>query len=877
MSGKGWISYVAAVVVAVVVTVVTGGNVQLGYMAGMLTLGIGSAIQAGQRKDDTGGFKNAAAKDLEMATATEAIIVPVFFGRVQMAGNFIRVDRDSFYSQNIEETSQSGGKGGGGSQSFTVGFQYYLSYLYGLGTGPIDAVGKITDGNEMKTVSDGLTWFAGDTMTRTIQGADMYGEITVFRGSDTQPVAEIGGPELADTHLNYRGTAYAWMENFYIGQRPTPKTLLFEMIRRPRCVDDAGDAIPGLVVTGSNDDTGRCWLDANPAAIIWELFTNKQWGRAMSSDYLDAASFVAASQFFADNDIGLSLAIDQQGKLGDVVEFIQRHVNSAVVWTGEKIKFVVLMNPNDTSVPVDITAEQIVDPVMTRPAWPECVNELRVEFLNCENGYKAEVAHATDDGAIAAIGGQINSQRVVLNGFTNRYTAEAQTLRLLNELSYPQGRLSFKTNGVGLKLTPGQRVRFVWDEIGDQPINTFWRVLEFSDRAQDPDGMQVELAEDLYAQAYLGDKQAFAAVPPAFEDNTFADNEDVSLGGDQNAPYDPGTMEPRAFELNIFMALGTRQFAVLTERGSGINAAAVHYWRTAANPFVALASTKGWAITGKLISAIPTTTRAIQRSTWGLTFDFDLTDPSNEAAMLSSANKVLLDSDHITNLTAGPSDVMIIGGEMFLVGKIVESSPGVYTASNFIRAYLGTSQAAHAINDDVAFIPNWKPALYVVSQGDIPEATVVDLQTNVQAPTGDVIATEFPWTGPSAGTFTGLGVRPFLPGYLAHTKTLDSWFAEFRPRIHAGGCGFYPILADDLGNLTTSLPAGYGLLVQPFISGVAQADRVGVVANYNPGDGVDAATGRWNFTYSAPAGTNELRVWSVYKGNASLQYHTLTP
>lgn len=305
--------------------------------------------------------------------------------------------------------------------------------------------------------------------------------------------------------------------------------------------------------------------------------------------------------------------------------------------------------------------------------------------------------------------------------------------------------------------------------------------------------------------------------------------------------------------------------------------AAVHSWRTGTNPFTAFASTKGWSITGSLLSAVPTTTRAIQRSTWGLTFDFALTDTSNEAAMLSSANKVSLDSDHIANLTAGPSDVMLIGREMFLVGKIEEVSPGVYRASNFIRAYQGTSQQAHAIGDEVAFIAAWKPASYVVAQGDIPDATTVDFETNIQTPTGDTYATEFPWTGPEAGQFIGLGVVPFLPGYLNHTKTLDTWFCELRARIHAGGFGFLPRLADDLGNLAPSLPTGYGILVQPFISGIAAADRVGVVANYNPGDGTDPGTGRWNFTYSAPAGTNQLRVWSVYKGTPSLDYLTLTP
>lgn len=876
MGGRGnWISYAAAIVVGVVVTYFAGP--QAGYMAGMLVLGVGSAISS---KKKEGGFQNAAAKDVDIASATEAIVVPVGFGRWQMSGNYMRYDTDSFRSEAIPAEGASGGKGGGGGGGGgdqISGFRYYLSYLYGLCMGEIDAVGKIVDGSEMKTISTGLTWFAGDSITKTISGADMGGEVVIFRGNDTQTPAEIGGPAKAATHLNYHFTAYAWLENFYIGQSPTPKTLLFEIIRRPRCLDDAGVPVPGLITTGSNDDTGRCWLDANPAAIIYEILTNKVWGRAFSTECIDIPSFVAASQFFADSDIGLSMSIDQQGKLGDIVEFIQRHVNSAVVWDGEKVRFVVLMNPNDSTKPVDLTAEDVTDVVQIAPAWPECANELRVEFLNAENSYKTEIAQAQDDGAIAAIGGQINSQQVTLNGFTNRYTAEAQTLRLLNELSYPQKKLSCKVSATGRRLYPGQRVRFVWDEIGTQPINSYWRVIEFSDRNQDADGIQLDLAEDLYAQTYLGAKQAFAPVPPAFTNNSFASNDDLTLAGNQNDPYDPGTMEPAAFELNIFQAVGTRQFAVLTEQGSGANTAAVHSWRTGAAPFTTFASTKGWAITGELLSDVPLTAVDIQRGTGGMTFDFALNNAANEAAMLSSANKVLSDSDDITTLTGGLTDALIIGGEMFLVGKIEEVSAGVFRASNFIRGFQGTGQTAHTTGDAVAFIPSWTPTSYVVSQGDIPTGEPVDFQTNVQSPTGDIFATEFPWEGPAAGEFIGLGLVPFLPGYLSHTKTVDSWYGELRPRIHAGGFGFLSNLADDLGNLTTALPSGYGVLVQPFLSGTPTADRVGVIANFIPDDGTTTAAGRWNFTYNAPAGSNELRVWSVYKGTPSLDYISLTP
>lgn len=864
MSGRSWVSYAAAVVVGVVVGYFAGP--QAGYMAGMATLGVTSAILNKQKPQ---GFTNAA-EDLDIASATEAVPVPVIFGNVRMGGNFIRWDVDSFRAVEVKANS-GGGKGGGGSSEQTVGYNYYLSYLYGLCMGSLDGIGRIWDGAEMKVVSEGFTAFSGDYLPRVISGADMSGTINVYRGTATQPAAEIGGIAKADTHLRYKHHAYAWMEDFLIGQRPTPKTLLFELVRWPVCVDDNGDAIPGMIATGSHDDTGTTWLDANPAAIIFELFTNKIWGRGMSVDFIDVASFVKASQFFADNDLGISLAVDTQSKLSDIVEFVQRHVSTATIWDGSKLKLVVLMNPADDETPVDITREQVAGPVLTRPAWPDCANELRAEFINKEDDWKKAVACVQDDAAIDSIGGQINSQLVTVNGFTHRSVAEAQTLRILNEMSYPQSKLNFKMNRWA-GITPGRRFRFVWDEIGALPINLFFRVMEISDRMQDADGIEVTAVEDLYAQAYYGAKQDFAAVPPAFQDNSFASNDDLSLAGNANDPYDPGTMEPRAFELNIFTASGARQFAVLTEQGGNATIYASHSWRTGSNPFTSFASTKGWAITGKLLTAIPVTDSPIQRSTWGATFDFDLTEPGNATALLSSANKVLLDTDHMANLTAGPYCLMFIDKEVFLIGKVVLVSAGVYRASNFLRAFMGTEQAAHAINADFAYVDTWDATTYVVGQGDIPDTTNVDFQTNVATPQSGLLETEFAWTGPESGQFIGLGVRPFVPGFLNRTHTVDNWVVNLRPRIHGGGAQYLPRLADDMGNLTNKLPDGYGLYVQPYISGSPAGSRVAVTANFIPDDGATVTTGVWNFTYNAPAGTTALRVWSSYRGQPSLAY-----
>lgn len=881
MSGNQWLSYTVAIVVGVVVGVLTAG-IGLGAYAGtvgVLAFGVTSSLMLSRNAGKGTGISSAAAQELEIATASETVVVPVYFGLVRVAGNFMRVDISSFEARGVEDNVESGGKGGGGSQTVTVGYEYFLSYLYGLGIGPLDGIGDIWDGNEMKKVSEGYTSFTGDTMTRTIAGNDFGGDFTIFRGTDTQPVAEIGGSGMSDTWLNYYHTAYAWFEQFKIGSSPTPRTLLFECHRWPVCVDDAGVDIPSIIKTGSNDNTGRTWYDANAAAVIFEVLTNKIWGRGLPVDMIDVASFAAASQFFADNDLGISLALTDQSSLADIIDFVRRHLNTCCVWDGGKLRLFVLMNPDDDAVPVTITRDQVTKPRLQRPAWPETANELRVEFIERSNAWKTEIAHVQDDAAIGAVGGLINSQKATLTGFTNRYTAESQARRILREQSYPQATLSFYMNRWASGLVPGRRVRFVWDELTPQLMNTFWRVVETTDNEQSSDGIRVMLAEDLYATPYLGDEQAFEAATPGFEGDSFNEAGDVTKGEDSTGPYDPGDLQPlRAFELSIGKTYGTKQFAILCQRGSLANHYALHKWAPdGGSLFTTFAQTQGWCITGKLLSAVPTTARDIQRGASGITFTFDLTDPGDEGDLLSSANKIQVDADGFEPLLSGMTDLLIIGNEVFFVGLVEETTPGVYRASNFIRAQMGTTQAAHAINDDVYFISLWKATKYVVGQGDIPSGQVIDFLTLVATAQSGLLATNFAWSGPAAGGFLGTGALAYVPGYLSHAVVGSAWAVQLRPRWHNCGAESSTTIEGDMGNFTEAIPDGYGLYVEPFNGVTSLAARAPVISSYTSDADPTGAGGVWSFTFNAPGSTNKIRVWAAYKGGMSLDYIELTP
>lgn len=870
MSGSTWTSYVVGAVVGIVVGVLTAGVGLAAYAATAGTLAFGVAtslmLSANAQKMGAGGLSNAAAKDLEIATSSEAIAVPVVWGRVRIAGNYMRYDISTFRNEPVYVQAQGGGKGGGGdTPPQLAGFKYYLSYLYGICMGEIDGIDNVWDGNEMKIVGAG-TSFSADSQSIALSGSDFSGDCRVYRGNDTQtPVVGEPYPD-----LNYRHVAHVSFPDFNIGGSPAPRTLLFEIQRWPRVLDAAGVAIPGFYTTGSLTSAGRCWKDANPAAILYEMFTNKVWGRGLSPALIDVQSFIDASVFYATNDIGMSMAVDQQQSIADSVDFIRRHVNAAVVWTGEVLTLRVLMNAGDTQKPEVITSEQVNRIELSRPAWPETSNELRLEFLNASNAWKTEVVLVQDNASIETVG-TINSVKVTLNGFTDRTTAEAQAQRILNEVSYPQATLSFYMNRWSSRLVPGDRVQFVWSEFSADNLNTFWRVVEFSDGEQSEDGIRVTLAEDLYASAYNGAPSTFTPVDPAFQNDSFPSNDDLNLGGDHNATLDPGTIAPiTAFELSLSVAQGVRRYIPLLQQGNGTNIYATHSWAPhGSGDFASVGSTQGWSIAGALLSAIPVGLQDIGRQASDA-FTFSLVNPDNEAVMLASANKVGVAGDHLSTLTQGMTDLLFVGNEVFFIGKIVETSPGVYQASNWLRAQYGTDRNSHSIGDAVYYARVFDETAFVIAQGDIPDATLVDMETNVATPYG-IIATAVPWVGPSAGTFVGLGVRPYTPSYVLHTKISDTWAVSIRPRWHNAGAGSQDILSDDLGALVTTAPAGYTFKVQAY-NGASPLTTVPIPVSpsFVPDNGIDGTGGLHQFSYTAPAGSTHLYVWYLYNGAASL-------
>jgi hypothetical protein len=229
----------------------------------------------------------------------------------------------------------------GGKSGQTIGFHYLLDILFGLGRGPWNDLRAIK-------VGDKIAWEGPlcDTDCQAIQSPDLFGgeqkeggiqgPFRMFWGSTDQVLpgacsADCGAtgplagsqplPEVKSTIggliSEMRGTTMLWFSGLVTSMNPYPKAWEFRGRRysagwfNDTCWYPAKSAI---------------WLAAgtvgamNPAHIIFQCFTDPQWGRGYDWADLDENSFIYAANTLCAEGFGLCLV--WQRKDQNVNEFI---------------------------------------------------------------------------------------------------------------------------------------------------------------------------------------------------------------------------------------------------------------------------------------------------------------------------------------------------------------------------------------------------------------------------------------------------------------------------------------------------------------------------------------------------------------------------
>lgn len=122
----------------------------------------------------------------------------------------------------------------------------------------------------------------------------------------------------------------------------------------------------------------------NPAHIIREIITDRQWGRARPESVIDEASFLAAAQTLHEEGFGISCVLDGPGAAADVIRNILEHIDGALYeepTTGKLCLRLVRADYTIAQLPIISPADIIGDPQQSQVMPHQLVNEVSAEYV----------------------------------------------------------------------------------------------------------------------------------------------------------------------------------------------------------------------------------------------------------------------------------------------------------------------------------------------------------------------------------------------------------------------------------------------------------------------------------------------------------------
>lgn len=546
----------------------------------------------------------------------------------------------------------------------------------------------------------------------TLGGINEGGLVRVYKGSETQTRISASDPYF-DTGMNYRGMAWALFIDFWIARgSPNPKTYQFIVTRLPQCLRDNGTTVTAIQTRGSINPLDHSYNEANPAAAIYEILTNKLWGRGLSSDLIDEDSFATCSEFFQDKNIGISMTLDTPEKLTTVLDTIRTQLGIILSWNNGVWKMRCLMDTAQTSASIlTLTTNEVFDLRASRPMWANVSNDLRAEFNSANKFYKADTVHVQNLANIEQ-SGSVKSNSVSLRAFTDWNLAAKHATRLLMQLSYPSLSVTFKMNRFKSHLEIGDTFRLIWAEWGSNTVTGYFNVLKIEPQGKSDDSILVTAIEDAFLTAVAGEESS-VTVPTvaAWEKIVVFDYDDLSL---RSAPDSQnGSIYP-IVAIEVATNYSTRVNFFGQKPSSGTVSSEVYWSSTVVNDYKLMPAAQVEFAVMALSATAVNHARAFDRSASFVEF---VISNAADAATVLAFNRTDSEEDHLEVLEREAGSWLIIGEEICKVGYIEQISSTQFRARNVLRGQLGTEIVPHPVSSTVILTDSIGFGMDVYGQG----------------------------------------------------------------------------------------------------------------------------------------------------------------
>lgn len=226
----------------------------------------------------------------------------------------------------------------GKGKNITIGYKYYLGLHMGLCRGQIDGLLEIKAGDR--------TAWEGNLSTNTQFGINkpnlfggtkaeggIEGTAWLLLGGDDQTVPDKIKGWLGGLVPGFRGTSTLFFDGMVCAMSPYPKPWKMKAYRTKKGWDGpvwyAAKCQIDIVVKDKNGNDLTIFA-MNPAHMIYQVCTDRAWGRGMPRSVLDDAAFRRAADTLFEEGLGLCLAWKRQDTLDSFVQTVLDHIGAVV-------------------------------------------------------------------------------------------------------------------------------------------------------------------------------------------------------------------------------------------------------------------------------------------------------------------------------------------------------------------------------------------------------------------------------------------------------------------------------------------------------------------------------------------------------------------
>lgn len=378
----------------------------------------------------------------------------------------------------------------GMGKSVTIGYKYFMGLQFAVCYGPVDALRRIIVGDRdawsgtvsasTQTTIDNPELFGGEKKEGGIQG-DLY----VCMGESSQLPNTYLQAQLGASIPAFRGLLTVVYNGLVSAMNPYIKNWAFDIARYTQGWD-------GGVWYSSKVQIGE---DMNPAHIVYQCLTDREWGMGYPSTAIDGASLTAAADTLYSEGFGLSFFWSQQDTIKSFASMIMRHIGGVLQVNRSTGLFQLKLIRSDYTLgtlPVVNQSNARLES-WQRAAWGETANEVTVVYTDQLTGEDRVIT--VQDLANIETQGQVINRRNNYPGITSATLAAKVAMRDLRQASTPLAKAKFKVHRSAWSWLPGDVVRLTWEPLG---IDGAYRILAVNWGSADDNWIVIDAAEDIF-------------------------------------------------------------------------------------------------------------------------------------------------------------------------------------------------------------------------------------------------------------------------------------------------------------------------------------------------------------------------------------------